>query len=68
MIEPFVSAEVVATHLDKSVITVCALARNGVIPGIKLGRDWRFKLSEVDAFLSRPKSLQSPQSRGRKRK
>ncbi|GAB3389096.1 hypothetical protein GCM10027568_10890 [Humibacter soli] len=67
--ERWVTSEEVGAHLGISVKTVLNQARAGELPGTKVGRAWRFRLSTVDEFLTRPKDpwKQSNQSRGRKR-
>jgi excisionase family DNA binding protein len=62
--DPWVRVEVAAMHLGLSSATVITYARNGLIPGIRLGRSWRFRLGEIDAFLERPirEWEQSPRS------
>ncbi|WP_410783253.1 helix-turn-helix domain-containing protein [Leifsonia sp. SIMBA_070] len=59
----------VARHLDKKPYTIRELAKSGAIPGVKLGSEWRFKLSDIDAHLRRPLDpwVQSAKSRGRRR-
>jgi excisionase family DNA binding protein len=68
--EPFVEPKVIAAHLGIAVYTVYQHASTGKIPGVKVGSQWRFKISEVDAYLNRPRDpwQQSPQSLGRKRR
>lgn len=69
MTEWLTSAQM-AEHLKlENVQTVCRMAKRGDIPGVKLGRDWRFDPAEVDAHLkATPDSwVQSPRSRGRRR-
>lgn len=69
MSEPFVGVEEVSAHLQESVATVQSWARQGKIPGVKPGKAWKFRLSEIDAHLSNPSDpwAQSAQSRGRRR-
>lgn len=68
--EPWSGVQEVAEHLGKTVPVIQSWARQGKIPGIKPGRDWMFRMSEIDAHLSAPKDswAQSNQSRGRRRK
>jgi excisionase family DNA binding protein len=71
MSEPYVGATALAEHLnDMSPLTVRQWARVGKIPGIKPGKEWLFRISEVDAHLNSPNDdpwAQSAQSRGRRR-
>ena len=51
MDEPFVPIEVVAKHFTVSVSTVRAWIRQHLIPSLKVGGVYRFKISEVEAAL-----------------
>ena len=51
--EPFVPIEQVAKHFSVSVSTVRAWIRQDLIPSLKLGGVYRFKISEVEAALRR---------------
>lgn len=46
------TAEQAAEYLQTSVYTVKRRARDGTIPAAKIGREWRFLRSELDAWLS----------------
>lgn len=70
--EGYVKAPVVADCLGGiSVQTVHQWRKAGKITGIKPGKEWLFILSDVREQLAsvkpEPKSVQSPQSRGRRR-
>lgn len=47
---PDLSTADVAHELSCSLKTVLRLAKTGKLPGYKVGRDWRFRRSAVDAF------------------
>jgi excisionase family DNA binding protein len=49
--ELFVPIEVVAKHFTVSVSTVRAWIRQNLIPSLKIGGVYRFKISEVEAAL-----------------
>jgi len=55
--EPYVEIEKVAEHYKVSLSTIRAWIRNGQIPQdgcyIKIGKTYRFKLSEVDRSVAR---------------
>ena len=51
--EPFVPIEQVAKHFSVSVSTVRAWIRQDLIPSLKLGGVYRFKISEVESALRR---------------
>lgn len=67
MRETAVNIAAVAEHLGLHEQTVYLHARAGEIPGFRVGRAWRFFLSEVDEHVKGGGLIQSPQSRGRKR-
>lgn len=69
-LEEWVDVAAVAAHLHLTVDTVRTHAKTGQIPGVRIGKRWRFRLSDIDAYLSRPRDpwAQSNQSRGRRRK
>lgn len=70
--EQRVTAGKVAEVLDCSLEKVYRMARLGEIPAEKIGRAYRFKLSEVaDALAAKPKTAtwsQSRRSTGRRRR
>lgn len=49
--EPWVSLEDIATHLDVSKDSVHRWIRNRGMPAHKIGRLWKFKVSEVDEWV-----------------
>jgi excisionase family DNA binding protein len=49
--EPWVSLEQIAEHLQVSTDTIHRWIRARRIPVHKVGRFWRFKVSEVDAWV-----------------
>ena len=49
--EPFVAIEEVAKHFSMSVSTVRAWIRQDLIPSLKIGGVYRFKISEVEQAL-----------------
>ena len=53
------TAKEVAEYLRLGLMTVYNLANAGVIPGIKLGRRWRFKRKDIEKLfgqkLTRPR-------------
>jgi excisionase family DNA binding protein len=42
----------VADYLQVRPATVRKKARQGLLPGAKIGRDWRFRKADLDAWLS----------------
>jgi DNA binding domain, excisionase family len=65
--EALVDARAVAVLLDVTPETVIKRAKAGDLPFVPMGRLYRFRLTDVDAFLSAPRSLQPARSRTRKR-
>ena len=49
--EPWVTLEAIAKHLEVSTDTVHRWIRARKIPVHRVGRQWRFKVSEVDAWV-----------------
>lgn len=49
--EPWVSIDAIARHLDVSKDTVYRWLDHREMPGHKVGRQWKFKISEVDAWV-----------------
>jgi len=48
---PLMDAKQVAEYLGLDLLTIYAWARKGKLPGIKLGRNWRFRQSDLEAWL-----------------
>ncbi len=51
MPEPWVSVQAVATHLGVAKDSVYRWIDNKGLPAHKIGRLWKFKLSEVDTWV-----------------
>jgi len=56
--EKLLTLQQIATRLQISETTLYKLARNGKIPAIKVGNQWRFKLDDVDKWLESQKVTQ----------
>ena len=41
-----------SNHLGVGYDTVCRLAAEGVIPAVKVGREWRFLISKVNERIA----------------
>jgi excisionase family DNA binding protein len=50
--EPLIDAERAAELLQLHPKTVKRLAQQGVLPGMKIGRVWRFRESSLDAWMA----------------
>jgi len=57
--EPWVSLDDVAQHLGVSTDTVHRWLRSRGLPAHKVGRLWKFKISEVDAWVREGKAGKS---------
>ncbi|MCK6470891.1 MAG: helix-turn-helix domain-containing protein [Planctomycetes bacterium] len=67
--ERWVPVDAVASHLDVSRDTVYRWMRGKRLPAHRIGRVWRFKLSEIDEWVkdvdsAHPKSKRSGGERG----
>lgn len=49
--EPLIDANEVASLLGLHPKTVQQMARTGRVPGIRIGKFWRFRKSEIDRWL-----------------
>lgn len=56
MNESWIGIEEIASHLDMKPSTVRTWAKSGKIPSKKIGRHWKFRVSEVDAWVECGKS------------
>ena len=45
----------VAKYLRLHEITICKLVKEGKIPGVRIGRVWRFDKQEVDLWIESQK-------------
>lgn len=46
------TAKQLAEYLQMSQITVCRLAREKKLPGLKIGKAWRFQRSLIDRLIA----------------
>jgi excisionase family DNA binding protein len=51
MNDPFLTTEDVTDYLQLNLRTVYRLIRDGRIPAVRVGRQWRFRRSDVDRWL-----------------
>lgn len=51
MTEPWVSADVVAAHLGVTKDSIYGWIAHKAMPAHRVGRLWKFKISEVDAWV-----------------
>lgn len=57
--EQYLTAADVATMLQVHMETVLRWARTGELAGSKLGKLWRFRRADVDAFMQRQQPAQA---------
>ncbi len=60
--DELMTLEEVATYLRLSKDTLYRMAQTGKIPASKVGTQWRFRRSEVDAWLEQNKNVQDDAS------
>lgn len=70
MSEPWVKVEEVASHLGVAKDTVYRWVQSRGLPAHRVGRLWKFKVSDVDAWVrdgkaAEPEADQLPQRQGR---
>jgi excisionase family DNA binding protein len=46
------TAKQLAEYLQMSQITICRLAREKKLPGLKIGKEWRFQKELIDRLIS----------------
>lgn len=61
--EPWVSIDEVVTHLKVTKDSVYRWIESRALPARKVGRHWRFKLSEVDQWVRRGESSERTRTR-----
>lgn len=64
VVEHLVSLEDVASHLDVSKDTIRAWIKKGTIPFHKVGRQYKFRMSEVDAWVDSGESADADKNSG----
>ena len=50
-LEPVVDSEEAAKFLNINPKTLQKMARNGTVPGYRIGKLWKFRISDLDAWL-----------------
>ena len=53
----FLTTSEVLRYLNVNVRTIYRLARNGAIPAVRIGRQWRFRRSDLDAWLDSQRAM-----------
>ncbi len=58
-----------ATYIKIAEKTLYGYAQKGIIPGIKIGSAWRFRKTDIDAWLEQQRRLtESSRGSGRRKK
>ena len=60
MDESFLTTEEVLEYLQVNLRTVYRLIKTGKIPAVRIGRQWRFRKSDIDAWLANQQTSLSP--------
>src|SRR4249920_2174201 len=58
--EGFLTTEEVLDYLHVNLRTVYRLIKAGKIPAVRVGRQWRFRKHDIDAWLESQRSRQAP--------
>lgn len=66
--EPFLTTEEVLEYLQVNLRTVYRLIKAGKLPAVRVGRQWRFRKSDIDAWLESqaprpPRPITTPSAR-----
>ena len=57
--KPVLTVKEAADYLQLSEITILRLASQGIIPGVKLGRQWRFSAEAVANLVRNPELIKA---------
>ena len=57
--ETFLTTDQLLAHLKVTLRTVYRLIEDGKIPAVRVGRQWRFRKTDIDAWLERERSHSS---------
>jgi len=56
-VTPFLTTEEVLDYLRVTPRTIYRLIRSGELPAIRIGRQWRFRRTDLDDWLDRQKAV-----------
>lgn len=66
--EQILTLQDLAAYLKIAEKTLYGYAQKGIVPGIKIGSAWRFRKSDIDAWLEEQRQLtETSRKDGRKR-
>ena len=54
--DKWLTLEQIAEYLQMSTSSIYKMAQKGKIPAYKVGRQWRFRKEEIDAWIKKQKS------------
>ena len=57
MDESFLTTEEVLAYLNTTPRTIYRLIRSGELPAMRVGRQWRFRRADLDAWVERQRSF-----------
>ena len=60
IVDRWISVEGVAEYLDVSTVTIYRWLEKGKIPAHRVGKQWRFKSSEIDAWVISGNAAEQP--------
>ena len=61
--EAFLTTDEVLEYLQVNLRTVYRLIKAGKIPAVRVGRQWRFRKTDIDAWLEMERSHSAPPAR-----
>jgi excisionase family DNA binding protein len=56
-LETFLTTDEVLSYLNVTPRTIYRLIRSGELPALRIGRQWRFRRGDLDAWLERQRSV-----------
>ena len=63
----FLTTEEVLDYLQVNLRTIYRLIKAGKIPAVRVGRQWRFRKRDIDAWLNSNRPIRGPASMDRPR-
>ena len=60
--QALLTTEEVLAYLKITPRTIYRLIRNGELPAVRIGRQWRFRRRDLDAWVERQRAVTSPSS------
>jgi excisionase family DNA binding protein len=55
--QSFLTTEEVLVYLNITPRTIYRLIRNGELPAVRIGRQWRFRRTDLDAWIERQRAF-----------